>query len=84
MEKVLKTIVVQVTTREELWTEVFAAAVAAGFTTELAQEQTSKVVNLIFSRIGPEKEAELRLKNQDGRLRPRPISDRPPCSTKAS
>jgi hypothetical protein len=78
MEKVLKTIEVQVTTREELWAEVYTAAMAAGFTPELAQEQTDKVVDLIFTRIGTAKEAELRARNQEGRLRPRPVSDRPP------
>lgn len=60
MERVLKTIEVEVTTREGVWTQVYMAAVAAGFSVERAKEETDKVVELIFARIGPEKEAELR------------------------
>lgn len=71
MERVLKTIEVQVTTREEVWAEVYMAAIAAGFSVERAQEQTDRVIELIFARIGPEIEAELRS------MKPRRISEHP-------
>jgi hypothetical protein len=76
--KVLKTLDFPVTTREALWTAVFASAIDAGFTVEMATEQTSRVVDLIFSQIGPKKEAELRLLNQSSRLRPRTLTEKPP------
>lgn len=77
-EKLVKTFDFKVTTREETWTRIYASAVEAGFNAELALKETDKAIDLIFSKLGPELEEELRAKSLDNRLRPRTISFRPP------
>jgi len=58
--RVLKTINVKITTREALWTEIYTSALESGFSPAVASLETDKAVDLIFDKIGPEKEARLR------------------------
>lgn len=76
--KLVRTFEFQVTTREATWTRIYSSAVEAGFNAELAMAETDKAVDLIFSKLGPGIEEELRAKNLDNRLRPRTISSIPP------
>lgn len=74
--KTLKVIDFKVTTREELWTEIYASALEVGFSMDRASTETDRAVTLIFDEIGPKREAELREFHQVHRLRPRVISNR--------
>lgn len=58
--RILKQFDVKVTTREATWAEIYTSALESGFTPSRASLETDKAVNLIFDKIGPEREAKLR------------------------
>lgn len=64
--RVLQTIDFKITTREELWVQIYSASVGIGFSPDIAARETDKAVDLIFEALGTQTEWELRSCNQDG------------------